>query len=240
MKNTNWMKEMCWTEFAERKLSCDTVIIPGGAIEVYGPQLPLGSDSIVSKAICEMVAEKTNAMIGPFIEVGESAALYGFPGTIKIMPQTYYLMMRDVMESLIHWGFKNFMFINMHAGNVPIIGQLCREYQRSSGIKCAQIDWWRFTQPNSVGICENTGWMAHGHASECGTSVMLYLHPDTWISRRQSVSECRRSIQNTRILLHTRNSGTKRRTASSGMQRLEAGKKVRLLSGNAWIRLPPL
>ena len=103
MKNTNWMKEMSWTEFAERKLSCDTVIIPGGAIEVYGPQLPLGSDSIVSKAICEMVAEKTNAMIGPFIEVGESAALYGFPGTIKIMPQTYYLMMRDVMESLIHW-----------------------------------------------------------------------------------------------------------------------------------------
>ena len=230
MKNTNWMKEMSWTEFAERKLSCDTVIIPGGAIEVYGPQLPLGSDSIVSKAICEMVAEKTNAMIGPFIEVGESAALYGFPGTIKIMPQTYYLMMRDVMESLIHWGFKNFMFINMHAGNVPIIGQLCREYQRSSGIKCAQIDWWRFTQPNSVGICENTGWMAHGHASIL----------NTWISRRQSVSECRRSIQNTRILLHTRNSGTKRRTASSGMQRLEAGKKVRLLSGNAWIRLPPL
>ena len=44
MKNTNWMKEMSWTEFAERKLSCDTVIIPGGAIEVYGPQLPLGSD----------------------------------------------------------------------------------------------------------------------------------------------------------------------------------------------------
>lgn len=178
MKNTNWIKEMSWTEFVERKAGCDTVIIPAGAIEVYGPQLPLGSDSIVSKAICEMVAEKTNAMIGPFIEVGESAALYGFPGTIKIMPQTYYLMMRDIMDSLVHWGFKNFMFINMHAGNVPIISQLCREYQRSSAITCAQIDWWRFTQPNSVGICENTGWMAHGHASECGTSVMLYLHPE--------------------------------------------------------------
>lgn len=178
MKNTNWMKEMSWTEFKERKEHCDTVIIPGGAIEVYGPQLPLGSDSIVSGAICERVAEKTGAMIGPFIEVGESAALYGFPGTIKIMPHTYYLMMRDIMESLIHWGFKNFMFINMHAGNVPIISQLSREYQRSAGIKCAQIDWWRFTQPNSADICEHSGWMAHGHASECGTSVMLYLHPE--------------------------------------------------------------
>ena len=178
MKNTNWMKEMSWTEFQERKADCDTVIIPAGAIEVYGPQLPLGSDSIVSEAICERVAERVNAMIGPFIEVGESAPLYGFPGTIKIMPETYYLVMRDIMESLIHWGFKNFMFINMHAGNVPIIGQLCREYQRSHGIKCAQVDWWRFTQPNSVGICENTGWMAHGHASECGTSVMMCLHSE--------------------------------------------------------------
>lgn len=178
MKNTNWLKEMSWTEFQERKETCDTVIIPGGAIEVYGPQLPLGSDSIVSKAICELVAEKTNAIIGPFIEVGESAALYGFPGTVKIMPETYFLMMRDVIESMVHWGFKNFMFINMHAGNVPIISQLCREYQRSHGVKCAQIDWWRFTQPNSADICENKGWMAHGHASECGTSVMMYLHPE--------------------------------------------------------------
>ena len=35
MKNTNWMKEMSWTEFAERKLSCDTVIIPGGAAAAW-------------------------------------------------------------------------------------------------------------------------------------------------------------------------------------------------------------
>lgn len=178
MKNTKWIKEMSWTEFDEIRKGCNTVIIPGGAIEVYGPHMPLGSDSIVSEAICTKVADKVNAVIGPMIEVGESAALYGFPGTIKIMPETYRLIMKDIIDSLIHWGFKNFMFINMHAGNVPIISQLAREYQRTDNIKCAQIDWWRFTQPNSNDICENTGVMAHGHASECGTSVMLYLKPE--------------------------------------------------------------
>ena len=81
MKNTNWLKEMSWTEFDERRKNCDTVIIPGGAIEVYGPHMPLGSDSIVSAAICELVAQKVNAVIGPMIEVGESASLYQFPGT---------------------------------------------------------------------------------------------------------------------------------------------------------------
>lgn len=49
------------------------------------------------------------------------------------------------MNSMIKWGFKNFMFINMHAGNVPIIGQIAREYQREYGIHCAQIDWWQLS-----------------------------------------------------------------------------------------------
>lgn len=178
MKNTKWMKEMTSAELNEAVKTCDTVIIPGGAFEIYGPHLPLGSDSIVSKAICERIAEKTNAIIGPFIEVGESTSLYEFPGTIKIRPHTYALIMTDIIDSLVHWGFKKFMFINMHAGNVPIITQICKEKIREYGIKCAQIDWWRFIQPNSLDICECKGWMAHGHASEGGTSVMLYLHPE--------------------------------------------------------------
>ena len=81
MKNTKWMKEMTSAELAEAiKNGTDTVIIPGGAYEVYGPQLPLGSDTIVSLAVCERVAAKTNAIIGPCFEVGESASLYQFPG----------------------------------------------------------------------------------------------------------------------------------------------------------------
>lgn len=178
MKNTNWLKEMSWTEFDERRKTCNTVIIPGGAIEVYGPHMPLGSDSIVSSAICELLADRTNAIIGPMIEVGESASLGQFPGTIVIKPNTYSLIMRDIIDSLVKWGFKNFIFVNMHAGNVPIISQIARDYQREKGIRCAQIDWWRFVQPNSVDICLNKGLMAHGHASECGTSIMMYLHPE--------------------------------------------------------------
>lgn len=178
MNKTCWLKEMSWTEFDERRKTCDTVIIPGGAIEVYGPHMPLGSDSIVSMAICERVAKNTNAIIGPMIEVGESVALGEFPGTIVIKPETYAAVLKDVLDSLIKWGFKNFMFINMHAGNVPIITKIAIDYQRKKGIKCAQIDWWRFVQPHSNDICENKGWMAHGHASECGTSVMLYLYPE--------------------------------------------------------------
>lgn len=178
MEGTKWIKLMSTTEFAEKKTECDTVIIPVGATEGYGPHLPMGSDILVAQKIAELTAEKVNAMIGPSLEVGESYSLGNFPGTICIRPETWTLVFHDIMESLVKWGFKNFMIINGHAGNVPLIGHVIRKMQDEYGIKGAQIDWWRFTQAKGVGILENTGWMAHGHASECGTSVLLYLYPE--------------------------------------------------------------
>ena len=53
MENTNWIKLMSSSEFAERKKTCDTVIIPVGATEVYGPHMPMGSDIIVAQDVAE-------------------------------------------------------------------------------------------------------------------------------------------------------------------------------------------
>ena len=178
MENTKWIKLMSSSEFAQRCKTCDTVIIPVGATEVYGPHMPLGSDIIVAQAVAERVADKVNALIGPSLEVGESYSLSKYPGTLYLRPETWKAVVEDFMTSLMKWGFKNFLFINGHAGNVPIIGQLCRPMERDLGIKVAQVDWWRFTQKHALGVCDTEGWMCHGHASECGTSVMLYLHPD--------------------------------------------------------------
>jgi len=178
MENTKWIKLMSSAEFEDLMKTCNTVIIPVGAIEVYGPHMPMGSDIIVAQDIAERIANETNAMIGPCLEVGESYSLSLYPGTLYLRPETWTAVISDFMTSLIKWGFENFMFINGHAGNVPLIGHVCRPLERNHGIKTAQVDWWRFTQEKAVGVCDNTGWMAHGHASECGTSIMLHLHPE--------------------------------------------------------------
>ncbi len=172
------MKEMSWTEFDKRRKETDLAIIPSGAIEVYGPQLPLGTDTLVAEEVSMLLAKRLNAIIGPTVEAGESFGLGEFPGTIVIRPESFKCYMEDIFSSLIKWGFKRFLFLNTHAGNTPIISQICREYQRKYGVKCVQIDWWRFVQPNGLDIFENQGYMAHGHASECGTSVMMHLKPE--------------------------------------------------------------
>lgn len=185
MKKTNFIKEMSWKTFEDRKESTDLVIIPSGAFEVYGPHLPLGTDTLVSEKISDLISQNVSALIGPTLEVGDSATLDEFPGTITIKPESFKQYMHDTVTSLIKWGFKDFVFINTHVGNVPIINQIADEAQRMGDIRCMQVDYWRFLKTLDEGIIE-TGDLAHAHASEAGTSVMMHLYPelcdiDNWI-----------------------------------------------------------
>ncbi len=175
---TNKIKEMSWSEFDQRRKETSTVIIPSGAIEVYGHHLPVSSDCIAAEGIASMVAARTGALIAPTIEMSDSASLTGFPGTFSVSRNTFETNMNELFLNLIKYGFKNYMFITGHAGSVGPINTLAFKYQKEYGITCAQIDWWRFAAVNGNDIFELKGRMAHGHASECGTSVLLYFRPD--------------------------------------------------------------
>jgi creatinine amidohydrolase len=177
MKNSNKMKEMSWIAFESRAKQTKLVIIPSGAFEVYGPHLPLGSDTLVGEKIAELVSERVLSVVGPTVEVGDSAVLDTFPGTITIKFENFKNYLLDVVLSLKQWGFRDFLFMNPHLGNVPAIDQISYDLQRNDGVRCALIDYWRFIKNHDKDIVE-TGTNAHLHASEAGTSIMMYLYPD--------------------------------------------------------------
>ena len=169
---------MNWQEFDVRRKEADTVIIPTGAVEIYGPHLPMASDIIVAESLALIVAERTGALVAPSIPFGDSTMIMDFPGTITLRKSTLEAVVDDVCSCLIKYGFKNLLFITGHSGNVDTISMLARKYQKDHGVRCGQIDWWRFAAANGNEIFDNKGYMAHGHASECGTSVLLHLRPD--------------------------------------------------------------
>ena len=173
----HYIRKLPGKQYLARLKENPTVIITTGACEVYGPQLPMGTDLLVAQKVAELIAERTCAMIAPTVEAGESSALAAFPCT--------FVMPRKILEDYLEWlvdkliadGAKNFVFITGHAGNVDTVSYLIKK-NLDKGIKAFQIDWWRFTQQHCEGIFDNQGAMAHGHASECGTSVMMYLYPE--------------------------------------------------------------
>jgi creatinine amidohydrolase len=171
------VQEMNWVDFDALRGETDLVLIPLGAVEVYGPHLPLGADGIAVSALAKRVAEKVPAFVAPLIPVGYSAALDEFPGTLSVRPSSLVAYTRDVAESFIGWGCRRILFLNGHAGNVPYLNELSRDLAAAHGVSCAQIDWWRFIQPLVEDLVESD-LLPHGHASEFGTSVMLHLVPD--------------------------------------------------------------
>ncbi|MEK8126688.1 creatininase family protein [Paenibacillus filicis] len=176
MATTRRLKEMSWTTFVEHKKHTDLVIIPTGAIEVYGPHLPLGSDTLLAEKLAELVAERVGGIVGPTLEAGDSTVLSEFPGTITIRPESFKAYLGDVLDSLVKWGFTQVLFINGHAGNVPLINQVVNPYRNVSDLRFAQIDGWRLVKSQEDQILEPGPW-THGHAGEAGTSVLLHLYP---------------------------------------------------------------
>ena len=154
-----------------------TVIIPSGACEVYGPHMPLGSDIIVANKIAELIAEEVGAIVGPCLEIGNSNALYSFPGTMYCRPESLKMVYRDICESFIKWGFTNIFILNTHLHNSFPLNDLLLELQNEhEGVTGSLIGWWQYIPSISKDVFTTPN--PHGHASEAGTSVMLYLTPE--------------------------------------------------------------
>lgn len=172
-----FVKNLSWSEFDERRKQTKTIIVPSGAVEVYGRHLPLGSDIIVANKVAALVAAKVGALVGPCLEIGNSHTLYSYPGTMYCRPETLKMVYRDICESFIKLGFTNIFIVNTHLQNTFTLNDLLCELQNEHpGVMGSLIGWWQYIPSLSKDVLETAN--PHGHASEAGTSVLLHLAPE--------------------------------------------------------------
>jgi len=170
------LAELSWVKAEQALAKTDLALVPVGAVEVYGPHLPLGSDGFAAQEIARQLAQRVDAVVTPLVPVGCSQGLMSFPGTLSVTSASLKAYLTDVADSLVTWGIKRILFINGHAGNVPAIGEICREFI-AKGIRCAQVDWWRAIYKAAPEV-PDTGELAMGHAGEVCTSVMMAVRGD--------------------------------------------------------------
>jgi creatinine amidohydrolase len=178
-----YMMEQPWVDFDAIRQETDLVIIPTGAVEVYGQHLPAGTDTIVVTHVARQVGERLGAPVLPTLPVGFSRSLGDFPGTLNISTPTLMAYVQETAESVIAWGFKRVLFINSHRGNIGPIGEVAMDLQDTFDVRCAQVFWWDYVAALVTDIVDS-GPHANGHASEIGTSIMLHLEPDLVVADR--------------------------------------------------------
>ncbi|MBI5303861.1 MAG: creatininase family protein [Chloroflexi bacterium] len=168
------LAELPWRVAEAALKETDLVIVPLGSVEVYG-HLPQGTDGIAAEAIADAVARAMKALRTPLIPVGTTPTLAAFPGTLSVRREAMETLLRDMVFSLVKSGARRFFFVNGHAGNNDFVNAVMQELSER-GAKGATIQVWSFARSHDQELFKN--YNPHGHASEAGTSVMLYLRPD--------------------------------------------------------------
>lgn len=176
MTKTELLK-MSWTEFDEARQKTDLAIVPVGSIEVFGPHLPLGSDTLIAERLAKRLAEMINAIVVPVVPVGYTRSLMEFPGSLTVTPDQLGQYLQGICDSLINWGFKKILFFNSHRHNVPIISNLCLEYLKPQDIKVAQVFWWQMVENNGKQLMTSPD-STYGHAGEACTAVLMEVAPE--------------------------------------------------------------
>ncbi|MEA3361630.1 MAG: creatininase family protein [Thermodesulfobacteriota bacterium] len=166
-----------WAEIHDIEKKNKTILIPLGSTEQEGNHLPLGVDTYVAEAIAQSVAKETDCLVGPTLPVGYSEWFLEFPGTVSLKIETLMQVLREYISSLIHHGFKKFIFVNGHGGNSPAVDVISREFIMSHDVQIAMVEIWKIANSLAKDIPELKENILR-HAGELMTSVMLYLHPD--------------------------------------------------------------
>ena len=96
------------------------LLLPVGAVEPHGPHAPLGTDSIISRAICERATEELGAdtevrtLVLPAISYGVTRYSASFPGSITVSPGTVHALVVDICTALHDQGFRHIVIVNSH------------------------------------------------------------------------------------------------------------------------------
>jgi len=175
-KVKNYLPHMTWPEVRDLLTRTDMVIIPVASLEEHGHQGPIGTDFLNGLEEAKLVAQKTDVLVAPILFPGNSPYHMAFPGTITLPAETIQLVYFQAVQSLIRHGFKRFLLLNSHGGNLATTRYIVdRINQETAGIavelgEAAEPFLQRSTRR------EPREFDRHGGVNE--TSASLYLTPN--------------------------------------------------------------
>ena len=163
------LADLTWTEVRELAPQVRVVLLPVGSCEQHGHGMALATDITLATAVCREVSRRLYpaVLVAPPLPWGLSDHHLGFPGTISLHPETFYAVIRDVITSLLGHGFRRFLLVNGHGGNIALDDVVCVRLRRETDVDFVAALTYFLLSPEPV-----------GHAGEVEASYALALAPE--------------------------------------------------------------
>ena len=178
-----------WNESTREELGAalpgSVVVLPTAATEQHGPHLATGHDTFTVSHIAAEAArragERSDVVLAPALPFGSSAHHFPFGGTLSLSTETYYRVVRDLVESMLTDGARRVLLLNGHGGNHELNQLVVRDIAIAtppeSGVVLAAASYWDIAAPAIRADDRFEGLVLPGHAGHFETATMLALDP---------------------------------------------------------------
>lgn len=134
------LQDLNWMDVENYLAQDNRIMLITGATEQHA-YLSLLTDILIPSKIADAVAQREKVLIAPPLNFGVSRYFLEFPGTISFSQQTFDYAILEIVESLLHQGFRKFFVLNGHGGNA--IPERLKDFTREDIIQVYWYDWWR-------------------------------------------------------------------------------------------------
>ncbi|MCL4543466.1 MAG: creatininase family protein [Chloroflexi bacterium] len=158
------------------------LVVPVAAIEQHGPDLPIGTDTLLCEAItAEAVKlatqqdESIELIRAPSVAYGYSLHHRPFPGVFSLKAGTLLAVLREVGESAAASGFRRVFFLNGHGGNEELVRVAAREVAIAHRVLAGAAAYWTLALPDlrAAGLTDEL--RIPGHAGDFEASLLHVL-----------------------------------------------------------------
>ena len=119
-------RDLNWFQVEEYLTRDDRVVLPVGSTEQHG-YLSLETDNILAERVSAEAADPLGVLALPVLAYGLAPSFAAYPGSPTLRLETFVALLRDLLDSLHGQGFRRFLVVNGHGGNVAG-GSLVREW----------------------------------------------------------------------------------------------------------------
>ncbi len=157
ISNLNWMQ---LEAYLTRENRC---ILPLGSTEQHA-YISLSTDSILANKMAREVGDLANVVSFPCVEYGMTPYFSEYPGSISLRPNTYFLLIEDMLNNLYQQGFRRILIINGHGGNSPVMAMIHEWQSRCEDAQVIFHNWWAapkvWAQVQSIDpVASHASWM---------------------------------------------------------------------------------
>ncbi len=170
-----WLEDLTWPEAEVWFRRNAVMMVPiGAASKEHGHHLPLCTDYLLARGICDGVLDELPVLAAPVVSFGYYPAFRHYPGSQHLEPDTFAALLRDLLKGFIAQGLQRIVVVNTGISTEPIVNVTLRELYELTGVRIAAAHISRLGK-SADGLMQQ----AHGgHGDEHETSLIKVLAPD--------------------------------------------------------------